>query len=363
MKLREITAVMEEFAPLSYQESYDNSGLLIGDYDMEVKGILLCIDVTDAVIDEAISLGVNLIISHHPLIFSGLKRVIGDNLVERCVIKAIKSNIAVYSAHTNMDNVFEGVNGVIADKLELQNRRILKPMNDTLVKLVTFAPKLHVQFVREAIFKAGAGHIGHYDSCSFNSEGYGSFRPNDEAKPFVGELNKIHYEEEHKIEVIVPKHLMYKVQVALIQAHPYEEPAYDFYPLLNTHQLGSGMIGELKQPMEEKDFIAKLKKVFKTNTFKHTSFLNKQISKVALCGGAGSFLLNNAIRENADVFISADFKYHDYFEADNKILIADVGHYETEQFTKELFYNIIQKKFPTFAVHISKTNTNPIIYS
>lgn len=363
MDVRSITNTIESFAPLALQESYDNAGLLVGNPDMETTGALLCIDVTEAVIDEAISMKLNLIIAHHPLIFKGLKKITGQNEVQRCVIKAVKHDIAIYAAHTNIDNVIAGVNGKIADKIGLISRKILQPKQGMLLKLVTFVPKLHVQRVREAIFEAGGGTIGNYDACSFNCEGYGSFRPNNDAQPFVGEANKIHYEEEIKIEVILPDYIQKQVVSALIKAHPYEEPAYDLIPLNNAFdRVGSGIIGELPETEDEKTFLKRIKSIFGTSTIRHTALLGKQIKQVALCGGSGSFLLSEAIHANADVFISGDFKYHEFFDAENRILIADVGHFETEQFTKDIFYEIIQKKFPTFAIHISKINTNPIIY-
>lgn len=354
---------MEEFAPLALQEDYDNAGLLVGDPMAKIKGALLCIDVTEKVIDEAISLGANLIISHHPLIFNGLKKILGTNAVQRSVIKAIKNDIAIYAAHTNIDNVLSGVNGKIADKIGLINTKILQPKKGNLLKLVCFVPKLHVQRVREAIFEAGGGNIGNYDACSFNAEGYGSFRPNSNAHPFVGEINKIHYEDEVRIEVILPEYFQSKVTEALIKVHPYEEPAYDFIPLKNVfNQVGAGLIGQLPEPKSEEVFLSKLKQIFNVPVIRHTNLTGKMIQKVAVCGGSGSFLLQDAIKANADIFISADFKYHDFFDAENKIIIADLGHFETEQFTKEVFYEVIQKKLPTFAIHISKINTNPIIY-
>jgi len=363
MVVKDITNIIESFAPLALQESYDNAGLLIGNSSMEVNGVLLCLDVTEEVIDEAISLKTNLIISHHPLIFDGLKKITGQNAEQRCVIKAIKNDIAIYTAHTNIDNVLEGVNGKIADKIGLINRRILQPKKGALLKLATFVPKLHVQRVREAIFEVGGGAIGNYDACSFNVEGYGSFRPNSNAHPFVGELNKVHYEDEVKIEVIFPYFIQEQVVNAMIKAHPYEEPAYDLIPLNNSHkEVGAGILGELAEPEDEREFLDRLKMVFNISVIRHTKFLGNKIKKIAICGGAGSFLLSDAIIAGADIFISADFKYHEFFKAENKILIADPGHFETEQFTKEIFYEIIQKKLPTFAVHISKINTNPIIY-
>jgi len=362
MEVKSIAQIIESFAPLALQESYDNAGLLVGNPDMLTTGALLCIDVTEAVIDEAIALNVNLVISHHPLIFNGLKKITGQNEVQRCVIKAIKHDIAIYAAHTNIDNVIEGVNGRIADKIGLIRRKVLQPKQN-LLKLITFVPKLHVQRVREAIFEAGAGTIGNYDSCSFNAEGYGSFRANENAKPFVGETDKIHYEEEVKIEVILPDYLSDKVLISMIKSHPYEEPAYDIIPLRNRFDnVGSGIVGELSDSIDEEVFLQQLKTIFGIKTIRHTALRGKPISKVAICGGSGSFLIPDAIKSKADIFISGDIKYHEFFQSENKIIIADVGHFETEQFTKDIFCDIIQKKLPTFAVHISKINTNPIIY-
>jgi len=362
MEVKSIAQIIESFAPLALQESYDNAGLLVGNPDMLTTGALLCIDVTEAVIDEAIALNVNLVISHHPLIFNGLKKITGQNEVQRCVIKAIKHDIAIYAAHTNIDNVIEGVNGRIADKIGLIRRKVLQPKQN-LLKLITFVPKLHVQRVREAIFEAGAGTIGNYDSCSFNAEGYGSFRANENAKPFVGETDKIHYEEEVKIEVILPDYLSDKVLISMIKSHPYEEPAYDIIPLRNRFDnVGSGIVGELSDSIDEEVFLQQLKTIFGIKTIRHTALRGKPISKVAICGGSGSFLIPDAIKSKADIFISGDIKYHEFFQSENKIIIADLGHFETEQFTKDIFCDIIQKKIPTFAVHISKINTNPIIY-
>lgn len=363
MIVKDITQLLESFAPLSLQEDYDNSGLLTGFPEMEISGVLLCIDVTESVINEAIQLDVNMIIAHHPFIFKGLKRVTGENEDQRCLIKAIRHDIAIYAAHTNMDNLLEGVNGRIADKLGLINRTVLSPLPSSLSKLSVFVPKLHAQRVREAMFNSGAGKIGNYDSCSFNMQGLGSFRPNEHAHPFTGIHNKLHYEDEVKIEIVLPSYLQKNVVNAMLMSHPYEVPAYDIYKLENLHPgLGAGLIGELPEAKDESIVLRQIKEVFQTPVIRHTALLNKPIKKVALCGGAGSFLLSEAKSAGADIFISGDFKYHDFFVAEGKILIADPGHYESEQFTKEIFFEIIQKKFPTFALHISKVHTNPILY-
>jgi dinuclear metal center YbgI/SA1388 family protein len=363
MNVLSICNLIEEVAPLALQESYDNAGLLVGNSQMEVNGVLVTIDITEAVITEAIEKNCNLIISHHPLIFSGLKRLVGQNEVQRCVVKAIKIDIAIYAAHTNLDNVMQGVNGKMADKIGLINRQILQPKQNSLLKLITYVPQLHSYRVREALFEAGAGHIGNYDACSFNVEGAGTFRANENAVPYVGTINELHSESETRIEVILPDYLKFKVLEALLRTHPYEEPAYDFIALQNAwNEVGAGIVGELETEEDELDFLKRLKTLFNCSAIRHTNLLGKKIKRVALCGGSGSSFLSDAIKVKADVFITGDFKYHEFFDAENRILIADIGHYESEQFTKEIFLEIISKKMPTFAVQISDIKTNPINY-
>ncbi len=363
MNVKSICELIEEVAPLSLQESYDNAGLLVGDSQMEITSVLICIDVTEEVIDEAISKKCNLIVSHHPLIFSGLKKIVGQNEVQKCVIKAIKNDVAIYAAHTNIDNVLAGVSGKIAEKIGLENVNILQPKDHSLMKLITYVPRLHSYAVREAMFNAGAGHIGNYENCSFNIEGLGTFKANEKAQPFVGNINELHSEAEVKIEVILPEYLKFKVLQAMLKSHPYEEPAYDIIALENQwNQVGAGVIGDLENPEDEFVFLNRLKTIFNVPTIKHTVILGKKIKRVALCGGSGSSFLKDAIEAKADIYVSGDFKYHDFFEAEKRILIADIGHFESEQFTKDIFYEIITKKMPTFAVQISDSKTNPINY-
>jgi len=363
MKVKAICEYLEKIAPLSLQESYDNSGFLIGNLQMEVTSALICIDITEDVINESILKKCNLIISHHPLIFGGLKRLIGENEVQRCVAKAIKNDIAIYAAHTNFDNVLQGVSGKMADKIGLKNYQILQPKQNTLLKLITYVPKIHSFAVREALFVAGAGQIGNYDSCSFNVEGTGTFKANEKAHPFIGKTGELHTEPETRIEVILPVYLKFIVFDALLKAHPYEEPSFDFIPIVNTwNQVGAGVIGDLEIEEDELSFLNRIKLIFNVPTISHTNLLNKKIKRVALCGGSGSSLLSDAISAKADVFISADFKYHEFFDAEKQILIADIGHFESEQFTKDIFFEIITKKMPTFAVQISDSKTNPINY-
>jgi len=363
MKIADIIQTIEEFAPISYQESYDNSGLLVGDKMAECKGVLICLDAIEAVIDEAIHKKYNLVVAHHPIIFSGLKKITGKNYIERTIIKAIKHDIAIYACHTNLDNVQQGVNHMIADKLGLINRKVLDPKKGILKKLYTYTPSSATEHVLNGLFSAGAGSIGNYSECSFRVTGKGTFKGNELSNPVIGIKNKRHSEKEDKIEVIFPDYLEGKILTALRAFHPYEEIAYEILTLDNANQLvGSGLIGELAKPMDESKFLDFVKRKMKTDCIRHTAWRGRKIQRVALCGGSGSFLLPKAIAQQADIFITGDFKYHQFFDADNQLIIADIGHYESEQFTSQLFNKIISEKFPTFAVQISAINTNPINY-
>jgi dinuclear metal center YbgI/SA1388 family protein len=363
MKLSEIVSVIESFAPLAYQESYDNAGLIIGDTLRDIKKALITIDITEEVIDEAINVGAGLIISHHPVIFTGIKKITGSTHTEKIIIKAIKNDLAIYSAHTNLDNIKEGVNLKICQKLGLSNPRILCPIKGELRKLVTFVPLDHADNVRSALFSAGAGQIGEYEQCSYNIEGMGTFKGSEYTNPYTGQKGKLHFEKEIRIETIFPKVIQSKVISAMLDAHPYEEVAYDIYPLDNSFdKVGMGMIGELEKEMDELSFLRKVKSVFNTKVIKHTKLRNKNIKKVAVCGGSGSELIKDSIKAEADIFISGDIKYHQFFEASDKIIIADIGHYESEQFTKEIIYELLKKKLPKFALHLSEINTDPIKY-
>lgn len=363
MKISEIIQLLEQIAPASFQESYDNAGLLTGNANWDCTGILCTLDATEDVINEARQKNCNLVVAHHPIIFSGLKKITGRNYVESTVITAIKNDIAIYAIHTNLDNVITGVNNKIADKLELINRKILAPKQGQLMKLFTFVPIAHSEKVRAAIFEAGAGNIGNYSECSFNAEGTGTFKAGQGTNPFAGETGKRHEEKEIKMEFIYPVYLQQAIISAMIKTHPYEEVAYDVVPLGNEYlQVGSGLIGDLATPVSEEQFLSSLKKTFGLSVIKHTKLLKKVISKVALCGGAGSFLINRAIAAGADIYITADIKYHEFFDANDKLVIADIGHWESEQFTIELLFDIIQFKFPTFAVLKTETRTNPVYY-
>lgn len=363
MKIKEIVSALERFAPLPLQDGFDNAGLQIGLTEAEAAGALLCLDVTEAIIDEAISLGCNLIISHHPLIFKGFKSLTGKDYVERCIMKAIKNDIVIYSAHTNLDNAQGGVNYKIAEKIGLKNIRFLSEKEEMLLKLVMFVPESHAENVRQALFNAGCGHIGNYDSCSYSTTGEGTFRAGEGTNPYCGEVGELHREPEIRIETILPGFKKAAAIKALISAHPYEEPAFDLYPLKNKWaQSGSGIVGELDVAETELDFLKWIKKIFEVDCLKHNKLSGRLIQKVALCGGAGAFLLPNAIAADADVFITGEIKYHEYFGHESGILLAEIGHYESEQYTKEIFYSIIKEQFPNVNIYNSKVNTNPIKY-
>lgn len=363
MKISELIAALETFAAPELQEDWDNTGLLTGNAAWACSGVLCTLDVTTAVVQEAAAKNCNLIVAHHPVIFKGLKRITGKTYVEAVLIEAIKANIAIYALHTALDNVLPGVNGMIAEKLMLTNCNVLLPKPKTLRRLITFAPNENAEAVRAAVFAAGAGHIGNYSECSFNSRGTGTFKAEEGADPYVGEIGKQHYEEETKIEIVFPAYLEPQVVTALIAAHPYEEVAYDIFAMENTHKaIGAGLIGELKTAMREADFLHHLQHIFKTPCIRHTALLQKPVKKVAVCGGSGAFLIKQAIRQGADFYITADVKYHEFFDAENAVVIADVGHWESEQYTIDLLHDLIAKKFPTFAVLKTSVNTNPVWY-
>lgn len=363
MKISEVIKCLEDFAPVSLQEDYDNAGLLIGSANDECTGIITTLDITEEVIAESLLKKCNLIVAHHPIIFKGIKKINGKNYVERSVIAAIKNNIAVYAIHTNLDNVVNGVNKKIAQKLNLQNIEVLSPKEHTLKKLVTFSPRKNAEEVTNALFKAGAGMIGKYSECSFNVQGEGTFKAEDGAEPFVGKIGEKHRENETRIEIIFPTYLQQQIVQCLQEVHPYEEVAYDIYVLNNFRSdIGSGIIGDLKEPVSEEDLLSMLKTRFGLTLIRHTSFLHKKITKIAVCGGAGSFLISAAKAAGAGAYITSDIKYHEFFDADNTILLADIGHYESEQFTIDLLAEILQQKFPNFAVLKTGINTNSVNY-
>ncbi|MFD2543502.1 Nif3-like dinuclear metal center hexameric protein [Lacinutrix gracilariae] len=363
MIVQDVIQYLEEFSPLTYAEDFDNVGLLVGDKNTKLKGVLVTLDTLEEVVDEAIENNCNLIVSFHPIIFKGLKKITGKTYVERVVIKAIKNDIAIYSMHTALDNAWQGVNSMICKQLQLKNTRILIPQAKTIKKLTTFAPTEQAENIRKALFKAGAGNIGNYSNCSFNSEGIGTFQGNENANPVIGNKGELHTEAETQISVTFAKHAESAVLQALFKAHPYEEVAYEIITLENNNQhIGMGMIGELENAMPETDFLAYLKAKMKASCIRHSNLLNKPIKKIAVLGGSGSFAIQAAKHSKADILVTSDLKYHDFFSAENSIILADIGHYESEQYTKNGLVAHLTKKITNFAVVLSKTNTNPVQY-
>lgn len=364
MLIGHITAALEEVAPVALQEDYDNCGLIIGSPADECTGVLVAVDVTPAVVQEAIDTGCNLIVAHHPLIFRGIKRLNGSTPVEQSVKKALCGGIAVYACHTSMDNAPGGVSHKMAQMLGLENTRVLDPQADRTVKLTVFVPTDHVEHVRMALFDAGAGRIGNYDSCSYASEGTGTFRALDGADPYVGTVGETHYEPETRLEVILPQWRRKSVEQALLQTHPYEEPAYEFTPVINTSlHSGCGAVGNLPSPLQPLQLVEKVKSTYSSPVTRCSAYpSDAPIRRVALCGGSGSFLIPKAIAAGAQAIVTSDTKYHDFLDYANTILIIDIGHHESENCTKEIFYNIIKEKFPIFAVRYSQSDINPINY-
>ena len=363
MKLKELCEKLEAWAPLSYQEPYDNSGLLVGNPNQEVKGVLVSIDCTESVLDEAIENGCNVIVSHHPIIFKGLKSLTGKNYTERTVLKAVKNDIALYAIHTNLDNIYDGVSKMMANRLGLINCKVLAPKKALLKMLITYVPKKDAEDVRVALFSVGAGSLGEYSECNFSVEGVGTFKGSPLSNPAVGERGIREDVVEERLEMVFPAHIESHVISTLKKVHPYEEVAYSVFSIDNAnHRVGSGIVGDLKKSISEREFLRIVKEKFKSPCIRHTALLNNKIKKVALCGGSGSFLLNEAKHSGADIFITGDFKYHEFFDAEESILIADIGHYESEQYTVDLITDFLRKKFTKFAIRLSEVTTNPINY-
>jgi dinuclear metal center YbgI/SA1388 family protein len=363
MKIAEIISCLENLANPVLQEQYDNAGLLTGDPGWDCTGIIVSLDTTEAVVQEAVAKKCNCIIAHHPIIFSGLKKINSDHYVGKAVIAAIKNDIAIYAIHTNLDNVVTGVTGKMAALLGLKNISVLAPKQNLLKKLFTFIPVDKTEEVRTAIFEAGAGNIGNYSECSFNVEGTGTFKPGKGTDPYVGKRGEQHRENEIKVEVIFPAYLEKQIISTLKAVHPYEEAAYDIVNLSNAwDQTGSGIIGELPEALSETNLLTRLKEVFQTPVIRHTRFINQKVSRIALCGGAGSFLIPKALAVGVQAYITSDIKYHEFFEANDRLLLADIGHFESEQFTISLLQEVLAQKFPNFAVLKTGVLTNPVLY-
>lgn len=363
MIVQDVINHLQDLAPLAYAEDFDNAGLLVGDKNQSVSAVLVSLDTLEPVVDEAIAKKCNLIVSFHPIIFNGLKKLTGKTYVERVVIKAIKNNIAIFAIHTALDNAFVGVNSIICDQLGLKNKKILIPKSGTIKKLQTYVPKAKAEELRKALFNTGAGSIGNYESCSFNIDGEGTYMGNEDSNPVLGKKGELHTETETSIAVTFKSHLESKVLKTLFETHPYEEVAYEIITLENTNQhIGMGMIGDLESPMTMLDCLNFIKYKMNTECIRHSKVVNKTIKTIAVLGGSGSFAINAAKSANADLFVTADLKYHDFFRAENDIILADIGHYESEQFTKRFLVDYLSKKMTNFAVILSNTNTNPVNY-
>jgi len=363
MKIKQILTILEEMAPLAYAEDFDNVGLIVGNQDNEATGVLVCHDALENVIDEAIAKNCNLVVCFHPILFSGLKKITGKNYVERAVIKAIKNDIAIYAVHTALDNHKNGVNKIFCDALGLNNTKVLVPKQNFIQKLITYTTPENADKVRNALFEAGAGTIGNYDNCSFNSDGFSTYQGNENSNPVIGTKGELTQTDEIKIEVTFEKYLQSKILKALFSNHVYEEVAYEIYELQNQHQnIGLGMIGSLETPMSETEFLTFVKDKMQCGSIRHSAFLNKNISKVAVLGGSGSYAIKNAIQAGADVYLTADLKYHNFYESENQILIADIGHFESERYTKNYIVDFLKEKITNFAIVLSEENTNPVKY-
>lgn len=363
MKIKDVIPILEKLAPLAYAEDFDNVGLLVGEYHREVSGILVCHDALEEVVEEAVKNKCNLIVCFHPILFSGLKRINGSTYVERAILKAIRNDVAIYAIHTALDNHQEGVNQIFCDMLGLKQTRILLPKSNYIQKLTTYVPQVHAKALREALFEAGAGAIGNYENCSFSSAGVGSFKGNESSKPTIGEALEYTEVSETKIEMTFEKHLQSDVLRSLFVNHPYEEVAYELQTLENTLQtVGMGMVGELDQSIDERDFLQMVKEKTGTGGIRHSAFLGRPIKKVAVLGGSGSFAIKAAIKAGVDAFITSDLKYHQFYEAEGQLVLADIGHFESERYTKNYIVEFLSKKITNFAVILSTVNTNPVNY-
>ena len=361
--VKHIIAELERWAPSIWQESYDNGGLIVGSLEMEVSGVLCCLDCTEEIVQEAIDRKCNVVLAHHPIVFGGLKKLTGQNYVEQTVIKAIKNDIAIIAWHTALDNASTGVNAQLGRVLGMRTMQILQPKKDTLLKLAVYVLPKNLQAIEAAVFAAGGGAIGNYSECSFYWNGNGSYKPEVGANPVIGTIGVREFTDEVKVEFIVPDHAKWAVHQAMIKAHPYEEVAHEWITLDNVRtDVGSGMIGELPKPVPILDWLRILKTSMSLGCIKHTKLIHENISKVAWCGGSGDFLLETAIARGAQVFITSDFKYHRFFDHQQKIIIVDIGHYETESCVIDLLSDWLTEKFTTFAIHKTRIVTNPVQY-
>ncbi|MBC7556595.1 MAG: Nif3-like dinuclear metal center hexameric protein [Chryseobacterium sp.] len=363
MNVKEVVAELGNLFPLQEAEDFDNVGLLCGNLEREVSGILICHDALESVVEEAISKNINFIVAFHPIIFSGLKSITGKNYVEKSVLKALENKIAIYAIHTSFDNDYFGVNFKICETLGLKNQKILMPKKNALKQLQVYVPKEYSESVKESLFNAGAGNIGFYDECSFKISGDGTFRPTEGSKPFSGTLNIRENANEDGISVIFESYKLNKILTAMKSAHPYEEVAYQVINLDNENQYsGLGRFGEFEEDLDIEDFLKLIKEKFNLKVIKYSQTSNKKIKKVGVLGGSGASGISSAIENSCDAYLTGDLKYHDFFSVEDKMLLCDIGHFESEQYIVDQLFEKLSQKFTTFAILKSGENTNPIKY-
>ena len=363
MIVQELLKTLEQWAPTAYAEDFDNVGLLIGNSQSKCSGVMITLDCTEAVINEAIADNCNVIISFHPILFSGLKKITGANYVERVAIKAIEHKISIIALHTRLDNHPDGVSNILCKRLKIKKSQVLIPKKDNLKKLVVYVPENYTEAILESLHKAGAGNLENYKECSFLLEGTGRFMGIDKSNPHIGKPSEKISLKEIQINVVFESHLYHDIQKALREAHPYETIAYEVYSLINSFsEVGMGRIGSLKKEMDLSSFLNFVKKQLNSKVIRHSPPTNKLIKKVAVLGGSGSFAIEDAKRQGADAFITADLKYHQFYQGEKSLLLVDVGHYESEQYIKNLIFDYLTEKLPSFAFVLSRTKTNPVNY-
>ena len=347
----------------SYAEDFDNVGLLCGRPEQELRGVLVCHDALESVVQEAIEKGCNCIVAFHPIIFSGLKSITGKSYVERAVMLALENKIAIIAVHTAWDNDFYGVNHGIAKALGLRHLQVLIPKKDALSQLRFFVPVEAAEQVRSAIFATGAGTIGQYADCSFNIHGTGTFLPLEKASPAYGEVGTWEQVSEMEVQILVENWQLPAAIQAMKDAHPYEEVAYYVTSLRNeNHHAGLGQFGLLDEEMSAQEFLSECRAVFDVPVIRTSSHFTGRIRKVAVLGGSGASGISAAKKLGCDAYVSSDFKYHDFFQGDENFLLADVGHFESERFVSQQLADVISNILPTFAVLKSETKTNPVNY-
>ncbi len=356
----DLSSALESVAPSLYAESYDNVGLLVGRSEWKCEKVLVALDITEAVVQEAIEKGVQAIVAHHPVIFGGIQRLTGEDTAQRAIELAIKHSIALLACHTNLDAIEGGVSYRMAQAISLVNVRTLQPRSGLLWNLIVYVPAESAETLLEALWEAGAGKMGAYDECAFRSHGLGSFRPKEGAHPHNGVIGERAFADEIRLELLVPEGARKKVHQCMMEHHPYEEIAHSWLKHDGVHHsVGFGAIGQW-DACDWPEAVRRIKTAFGVASFRHTMPIASDYRTVAVCGGAGADLLAQAKSQQAELFITSDITYHRYFGADDRLVFIDIGHWESEQHAMELLIDIVREKFPNFAVLKSETNTNPM---